>query len=188
MKNYNFEDYIEEQLWHKRKVFLWGEVNADSVKKAARQILLLDSIDNKEIQLIINSPGGSVYDGMALYDVMQSAKSPISTICMGMALSMGSILLAAGNAGLRKAYAYSRIMIHQPSSGAQGRLADMERQLDEVLKAKKIGAKLLAHHSGQTVEKILTDFDRDHWMSATEAKEYGLIDEVIAEETLEYVK
>lgn len=188
MRNYNFEDYIEEQLWHKRKVFLWGEVSAESVKKVSRQILLLDSIDNKEIQLIINSPGGSVYDGMALYDVMQSAKSPISTICMGMAASMGAILLNAGNAGLRKAYPYSRIMIHQPSSGAGGRLADIERQLDEVLKAKQIGAKLLAYHSGQTVEKILKDYDRDHWMSATEAKEYGLVDEVIAEETLEYVK
>lgn len=188
MSNYNFDDYIEEQLWHKRKVFLWGEVSTESIKKAVRQMLLLDSIDDKEIQLIINSPGGSVYDGMALYDVMQSVKSPISTICMGMALSMGSILLAAGNKGLRKAYAYSRIMIHQPSSGTQGRLADMERQLNEVLTAKEIGAKLLAHHSGQTFEKIMKDFDRDHWLSAAEAKKYGLVDEVIAEETLEYMK
>jgi ATP-dependent Clp protease protease subunit len=144
------------------------------------RLLYLDSIEpGKEISFIINSPGGYVTSGMAIYDTIKSIKSPVSTICMGLAASMGSILLSVGAKGKRFIYPNAKVMIHQPSGGAQGQSSDIEIQAREILKTKEIGARILAENCGQTMEKIMKDFDRDHWMDATESVAYGIVDGVI---------
>lgn len=167
--------YVEE-----RKVFLWGAVDDDSAKHVIDRLLYLDMKDpGKEITMIINSPGGYVTSGFAIHDVMKSLKSPISTVCLGLAASMGSILLSAGAKGKRKIYPYAKVMIHQPSGGARGQSADIEIQAKEILKTKEIGARILAENCGQSFEKIMKDFNRDYWMNADESVAYGIVDEIL---------
>src|SRR5688500_410290 len=145
------------------------------------QLLFLEAEDpSKDVYLYINSPGGSVYAGLAIYDTMQYMNAPVNTMCMGMAASMGAFLLAAGANGKRSALPNSRIMIHQPSGGSQGTAADIEIQAKEILYARERLNQILAKHTGQTVERIADDVDRDRFMSPLEAKEYGLIDNVVA--------
>ena len=134
---------------------------------------------NKEIQLIINSPGGYVTSGFAIYDTMRSISSPVSTVCSGLAASMGSILLSAGTKGRRFVLPHARIMIHQPSGGAGGSASDIEIQMDEIIKTRDLGAKILAENCGQPIEKIKKDFNRDYWMSSEESLEYGIVDGVL---------
>lgn len=174
------QDTIDSKILHERKVFMWGQVDDDSAKHVIERILYLELVDpGKEIQLIINSPGGYVTSGFAIYDTMLSVSSPISTICSGLAASMGSILLSAGAKGRRFVLPHAKVMIHQPSGGAQGKLSDIEIQIEEIEKTKKLGAEILAENCGQTVEKITKDFNRDYWMSATESVEYGIVDKLI---------
>jgi ATP-dependent Clp protease protease subunit len=146
------------------------------------QLLFLESTNpNRDIQIYVNSPGGSVYAGLAIYDTMQYISSDVATICTGMAASMGAVLMTAGEKGKRTALPHSRIMIHQPLGGAQGQASDIEITYKEISKLKKELYDILAHHSGQPYEKIEKDSDRDYWMTAEEAKEYGFIDEVLGQ-------
>ena len=173
-------DIIDSKLLSERKVFLWGQVDDDSAKHVIDRLLYLDMIEpGKEISFIINSPGGYVTSGMAIYDTMKAIKSPVSTVCMGFAASMGSILLSAGAKGKRYIYPHAKVMIHQPSGGAQGQSSDIQIQAQEISKTKKQSAQILADNCGQTFEKIMTDFDRDHWMDASESVAYGIVDKAI---------
>jgi ATP-dependent Clp protease protease subunit len=173
---------IFSRLLMDRIVFLGTPINDDVANIVIAQLLFLDA-DNPErdINIYVNSPGGSVSAGMAIYDTMQFLTSPIRTICMGMAASMGAFLLAAGTAGKRMALPHSRIMIHQPSGGAQGMAADIEIQAKEILYLRAKMNELMAKHTGRTVEQIERDVDRDRFMSAEEAKAYGLIDNVVVQ-------
>lgn len=171
---------FDKKFLEQRKVFLWGVVDDDSAKDIVNRLLYLDTIDpGKEISFYINSPGGMVTSGMVIYDAMQMIKSPVATICMGMAASMGSILLSGGEKGKRKIFPNGEVMIHQPSIGGmfRGVSADLEIQAEQIQKTKELGAKLLADNCGQKVEKVLKDFDRDYWMDAKGALEYGIVDE-----------
>ncbi len=171
---------VFSRLLMDRIVFLGAPINDDVANIVIAQLLFLDA-DNPErdIFLYINSPGGVISSGMAIYDTMQFLRAPVNTICMGMAASMGSFLLAAGSKGKRRALPHARIMTHQPSAGYQGTAADIEIQAKEVLYLRDQLNQLFAEHTGQTLEKIEKDIDRDRFMSAEEAKEYGLIDDVI---------
>jgi ATP-dependent Clp protease protease subunit len=173
---------IFSRLLMDRIIFLGTPINDDVANIIIAQMLFLEA-DNPErdINLYINSPGGSVSAGMAIYDTMQFLNAPIRTICMGMAASMGAFLLAAGSAGKRSALPHARIMIHQPSGGAQGTAADIEIQAREILYLRAKMNELMAKHTGRPVEQIERDVDRDRFMSAEEAKDYGLIDNVIAQ-------
>ncbi len=170
---------IFSRLLMDRIVFLGAGINDDVANIIIAQLLFLEA-DNpeKDIYLYINSPGGIVSSGMAIYDTMQHLRAPINTICMGMAASMGSFLLAAGTAGKRATLPHARIMIHQPSGGAQGTAADIEIQAREILYLRGKMNELYARHTGQPLERIERDMDRDRFMSADEAKEYGLIDTI----------
>lgn len=171
------QDQIDAKLLGDRKVFLWGQVDDSSAKHVVERLLFLEMEDpGKEIQLIINSPGGYVTSGFAIYDTMKSISSPVSTICSGLAASMGSILLSAGEKGRRFVMPHARVMIHQPSGGAGGPASDIEIQMQEIIKTKNLGAKILADNCGQTIERIMKDFNRDYWMSADESLEYGIVD------------
>ncbi|QED36256.1 ATP-dependent Clp protease proteolytic subunit [Antarcticibacterium arcticum] len=172
------QDLIDEQFLKERKIFLWGEVDGRSAKHVIDHLLYLDSQSNEEIQFFINSPGGYVTDGFAMYDTMQSLKSPVSTICSGLAASMGSILLSGGTKGRRFIQKHAKVMIHQPSGGTRGQASNIEIQAAEILKIKEISAKILAENCGQTVEKILKDFNRDYWMNDKESIAYGIVDDV----------
>ena len=173
---------IFSRLLMDRIVFLGTPINDDVANIVIAQLLFLDA-DNPErdVNLYVNSPGGSVSAGMAIYDTMQFMNSPIRTICMGMAASMGAFLLAAGSTGKRSALPHARIMIHQPSGGAQGTAADIEIQAKEILYLRSKMNELMAKHTGRTVEQIERDVDRDRFMSSDEAKQYGLIDNVIVQ-------
>ena len=173
---------IFSRLLMDRIVFLGTPINDDVANIVIAQLLFLDA-DNPErdVNLYINSPGGSVSAGMAIYDTMQFMNSPIRTICMWMAASMGAFLLAAGSTGKRSALPHARIMIHQPSGGAQGTAADIEIQAKEILYLRSKMNELMAKHTGRTVEQIERDVDRDRFMSSDEAKQYGLIDNVIVQ-------
>jgi len=173
-------DLIDAKLLGERKVFLWGQVDDDSAKHVIDRLLYLDMTDSgKEITLIINSPGGYVTSGMAIYDTIKTLKSPVSTVCMGFAASMGSLLLSVGAKGKRFIHKHAKVMIHQPSGGAQGQSSDIQIQAQEILKTKKIGAQILADNCGQTFEKVMSDFDRDYWMDAEESLGYGIVDQII---------
>jgi ATP-dependent Clp protease protease subunit len=173
-------DLIDNKLVEQRKIFLWGQVDDDSAKHVIDRLLYLDAIEpGKEITLIINSPGGYVTSGMAVYDVIKSLSSPVSTVCMGFAASMGSLLLSVGAKGRRFIYPYAKVMIHQPSGGAQGQSSDIQIQAAEILKTKKLSAEILAQNCGQTFEKVMSDFDRDYWMDAQESLAYGIVDGII---------
>jgi len=171
---------IFSRLLMDRIVFLGSAINDDVANVIIAQLLFLQA-DNpeKDIYLYINSPGGSVYAGLAIYDTMQFLSCPVNTYCMGIAASMGSFLLAAGTKGKRYALPNSRIMLHQPSGGSQGTAADIEIQAREILYIRERLNKIYAQHTGQTVERIMEDLDRDRFMSPEEAQEYGLIDHVI---------
>lgn len=171
---------IYSRLLKDRIIFLSGEVNDDMADLIVAQLLFLESEGpDKDINLYINSPGGSVSAGLAIYDTMQYIKSPVSTICIGRAASMGAFLLAAGEKGKRFALPNADIMIHQPLGGAQGQASDIKIQAEKILKIKEILNHILAERTGQNLEKISRDTDRDYYMSAYEAVEYGLIDKVI---------
>lgn len=172
---------IFSRLLMDRIIFLGTAIDDNVANIVVAQLLFLQAEDpKKDIYLYINSPGGSVYAGLAIYDTMQYLTAPVNTMCMGMAASMGAVLLAAGTPGKRTALPNSRIMIHQPSSGAQGTAADIEIQAKEILYARERLNQILAHHTGQPVEKIAEDVDRDRFMSPVEAKEYGIIDQVVS--------
>lgn len=180
----NYEQWIdiEDRLFRERIIFLTEEVTDYVANAIVAYLLYLDSEDStKPIYIYINSPGGSVTAGMAMYDTMQTIKSEVVTICVGLAASMGAFLLAAGTKGKRMALPHSRIMIHQPLGGARGQATDIEIEAREILRTRTRLNNLLAHHTGKTVEQIAKDTDRDYFLSAQEAMEYGLIDKVIEE-------
>ena len=160
------------------------QVSDQSANIIQAQLLYLDSVDpEKDISLYINSPGGSVYAGLGIYDTMQYISSDVSTICTGMAASMAAVLLVAGERGKRFALPHSRVMIHQPMGGIQGQASDIEITAREILKLKEELYKIISTHSGQTFEKVEADSDRDYWMIASEAQEYGMIDKVLVNPT-----
>ncbi|MDQ6902266.1 MAG: ATP-dependent Clp protease proteolytic subunit [Bacteroidota bacterium] len=171
---------FDKKFIEQRKIFLWGAVDDKTARDITNRLLYLDAVDQgKEIAFYINSPGGVITSGMVIYDTMKMIKSPVSTVCMGMAASMGSILLSGGEKGRRFIFPHGEVMIHQPSGGGQGTSADLEIIAIQILKAKQLGAKLLAENCGQTYEKVMEDFDRDYWMDANESKKYGIIDAVL---------
>ena len=172
--------YIFSRLLRERIIFLGSEINDDVANSIVAQLLLLDSENSeKDIMLYINSPGGVITAGMAIYDTMKLIKSDVSTICLGDAASMGAFLLSGGTKGKRLALPNSRIMIHQPLGGAKGQATDIEIEAKEILRMKKMLNDLLAEHTGQKVEKIKKDTERDNFMTAQEALEYGLIDKIV---------
>ena len=171
---------IYSRLLKERIIFLADEVNDQTASLVVAQLLFLESEDpNKDIQLYINSPGGSVTAGMAIYDTMNYIKCDVSTICIGMAASMGAFLLSSGAKGKRLALPNAEIMIHQPSGGAKGQATEIQIVAENILKTKKKLNEILAANTGQSVEKIAEDTDRDNFMNAEEAKAYGLIDEIV---------
>jgi ATP-dependent Clp protease protease subunit len=179
-----YEQWVDiyTRLNQERILFLGQEVNDSIANSLVAAMLYLDSDDpNKPIYLYINSPGGSVTAGMAIYDTMQYIKSDVITICVGLAASMGSFLLAAGTKGKRLALPHARIMIHQPMGGTRGQATDIEIEAKEILRIRGLLNSILAEQAGQPIDKIEKDTDRDYFMSAQEAKEYGLIDQVIEE-------
>lgn len=181
------ERNIEHSLLKARKIFLWSQVDDESAKAVVTRLLSLDAQDPEtEIVLYINSPGGSVSDGLAIYDAMQAISAPVSTVCTGLAASMGAVLLAGGNAGRRFTWSHARIMIHQPliMGTITGRATDLDIHAREMLRTREEINRLLAHHTGQEIDKIASDTDRDYYMSPQEAKQYGLIDDVLTTTTL----
>ena len=177
-----FNKKLERYLFEKRAVYLWGVVDDKSARDVVSKLLLLDADKpGEEIKFYINSPGGVVTSGMVIYDTMQMIQSPVSTICMGLAASMGSILLSGGVKGRRFIFPHGEVMIHQPSLGGyiQGVSADLEIQAEQTRRVKEIGAGILAKNCGKTVEQIMRDFDRDYWMDAKQSIEYGIADQLI---------
>ena len=171
---------FDKKFIEQRKVFLWGEVNDKSAKDITNRLLYLDAVDpGKEITFYINSPGGVITSGMVIYDTMKMISSPVHTVCMGMAASMGSILLSGGEKGKRSIFPHGEVMIHQPSGGGQGTSADLEIMALQIQKAKQLGAQILADNCGQTYEKVMEDFDRDYWMDAQGSIEYGIVDHIL---------
>lgn len=172
---------FDKKLLEQRRVFLWGVVDDRSAKDIVNRLLYLDTIaPGKEISFFINSPGGMVTSGMVIYDTMKMIKSPVSTICMGFAASMASILLSGGQKGKRFVFPSGEVLIHQPLLGGmyRGTSADLEIQAEQIKKTKEIGARILAENCGQPIEKIKKDFDRDYWMDAKEAVAYGIVDKI----------
>ncbi len=178
-KKGKIQEAIDEKLLEERKVFLWGMVDDRSAKHVIDRLLYLDMQNHKEIQLYINSPGGYVTSGFAIYDTIKSLKSPVSTICSGLAASMGSILLSVGKKGRRFIQPHAQVMIHQPSGGARGQASNIEIQAKEIIKTRELSARILAENCGQDPEKVMKDFDRDFWMNAEESIAYGIVDGVL---------
>ena len=171
---------VYSRLMMDRIIFLGYPVNDEVANIITAQLLFLESTDRtRDVQLYINSPGGGVYAGLGLYDTMQFVSPDIATICTGMAASMAAVLMCAGAAGKRSALKHARIMMHQPSAGAAGQASDVEITVNEVRKVKRELYEILSNHTGQTIEKVTKDSNRDFWMTADEAKDYGLIDEVL---------
>lgn len=171
---------VFSRLMMDRIIFLGTAINDQVANIIQAQLLFLESVDNsKDISIYINSPGGSVYAGLGMYDTMQFIKPDVATICTGMAASMGAVLMCSGAKGKRSALPHSRIMIHQPLGGAQGQASDIEITAREILKLKDELYQIIAKHSGQPVDKVNKDSDRDYWMKAEEAKAYGMIDEIL---------
>lgn len=181
------ENLSDNRLFHKkfleqRKVFLWGPVMDASARDVVNRLLYLEADKpGKPITFFINSPGGVVTSGMVIYDTMKMISSPVATVCMGLAASMGSILLSAGEKGQRYIYPSGRVMIHQPSIGGliRGVAADIAIHAREIVKTKEMGARILAENCNQSFEKVMKDFDRDYWMDAKESLEYGIVDKLI---------
>ncbi|RIV42933.1 ATP-dependent Clp endopeptidase proteolytic subunit ClpP [Flagellimonas pelagia] len=174
---------VFSRLMMDRIIFMGMGINDQVANIVQAQLLFLESADaSKDIQIYINSPGGSVYAGLGIYDTMQFIKPDVATICTGIAASMAAVLLCAGQKGKRSGLPHSRVMIHQPLSGAQGQASDIEIAAKEVLKIKDELYEIISKHSGQTFEKVYDDSDRDYWMKAEEAKKYGMIDEILIRE------
>jgi len=173
------QDAIDSKLIEQRKVFLWGQVDDKSAKHVVDRLMYLDALGTNDIHLYINSPGGYVTAGFAIYDCIKSLNSQVSTICTGFAASMGSIILSAGTKGKRFIQPHARVMIHQPSGGASGQASDIQITAQEIIKTKELSAHILAANCGQTFEKIMKDFNRDHWMGAEESVSYGIVDAVL---------
>lgn len=169
-----------EKFLEKRQVFLWGAVHDESAERVTNDLLFLEmSNPGKPITFFINSPGGVVTSGMVVYDTMKMISSPVHTVCMGLAASMGSLLLSGGEKGHRKIFPSGRVMIHQPSIGGHGiygQSDDIQIQANEILRTKELGARILAENCGKSLEQIMKDFDRDKWMNAKESVEYGIVD------------
>jgi ATP-dependent Clp protease protease subunit len=177
-----FSKKLEQYFFETRSVYLWGVVDDKSARDVTAKLLLLDADKpGTEIKFYINSPGGIVTSGMVIYDTMKMLKSPVSTICMGLAASMGSILLSGGTKGSRYIYPHGEVMIHQPSLGGhiQGVSADLEIQAKQTKRVKEISARILAENCGKKFEQVMKDFDRDYWMDAKEAIEYGIVDKLV---------
>src|SRR3954464_11789051 len=171
---------VYSRLMMDRIIFMGYPINDEVANIVTAQLLFLDSTDRtRDINMYINSPGGSVYAGLGVYDTMQFVSPDVSTICIGMAASMGSVLLAAGTNGKRAALKHSRIMMHQPSGAIGGQATDIEITVKEIRKLKRELYDIVVNHSNQSYEKVEADFDRDYWMTASEAKDYGLVDEVL---------
>ena len=174
---------VFSRLMMDRIIFLGTEVNDYTANVIQAQLLYLDSVDSeRDISIYLNTPGGSVYAGLGIYDTMQFVRSRVATICTGMAASMGAVLLVAGEKGMRAALPHSRVMIHQPMGGIQGQASDIEITAKEILKLKDELYQIISDHSGQAVKKIRQDADRDYWMTAEEALNYGMIDKVYRRE------
>ena len=178
-KKPKIQDAIDSKLIEERKVFLWGQVDDKSAKHVIERLMYLDALEKADIHLYINSPGGYVTSGFAIYDCMKALKSDVSTICTGFAASMGSIILSAGTKGKRYIQPHARVMIHQPSGGTRGVASDIEITAKEILLTKELSAQILADNCGQKVEKVMKDFNRDHWMGADESVAYGIVDAII---------
>ncbi|MBP1531445.1 MAG: ATP-dependent Clp endopeptidase proteolytic subunit ClpP [Bacteroidaceae bacterium] len=171
---------VFSRLMMDRIIFLGTQIDDYTANTLQAQLLYLDSVDaGKDISIYLNSPGGSVHAGLGIYDTMQFIKSDVSTICTGMAASMAAVLLVAGKEGKRSALPHSRVMIHQPMGGAQGQASDIEITAREIQKLKQELYTIIANHSGQSYDKVWADSDRDYWMTAEEAREYGMIDQVL---------
>ncbi len=172
---------ISEKFLEDRAIFLWEDVNDKTAKAVVQQILYFDSLNDEEITFYINSPGGSISAGLAIYDAMQFAKSDIRTVCMGQAASMGAVLLCAGSAGKRDVWENARVMIHQPLIGGQmyGPASDIEIQAEEMLRIRKILNSIISEHTGASISQIEDDTDRDNFLAADEAVKYGLADTVV---------
>ncbi|MAP80172.1 MAG: ATP-dependent Clp protease proteolytic subunit [Aequorivita sp.] len=177
-KTNKVQDIIDGKLLEERKVFLWGMVDDKSARHVVDRLMYLDSLNNDEIKFYINSPGGYVTSGFSMYDTIKEINSPVATICSGLAASMGSILLSAGEKGRRFIQPHARVMIHQPSGGARGVASDIEITAQEILKTKELSAQILADNTGQSFEKVMKDFNRDHWMNAEESVAYGIVDKI----------
>lgn len=180
---------IFSRLLKERIVFVGTPINDQIANLTVAQLLYLENeSSNKDISLYVNSPGGVIYSGLGVYDTMQYVESPIATICVGLAASMGSVLLAAGEPGRRACLPNARVMMHQPVGGAQGQATDIEIQANELAWLKKRLYQILAHHSNRSIDQIRKDADRNHWLSAEEARDYGLVDNVLNPEHLEGIK
>jgi ATP-dependent Clp protease, protease subunit len=179
-KKQSIQKLIDLKFLEQRKIFLWGQVDDDSAKDIVSKLLYLESMKpGEKITFFINSPGGIVSSGFSILDTMNLISSPVSTICMGLAASMGSILLSAGQKGERYIFPLGEVMIHQPSIGLlQGTATDIEIQTKQILKTKEISANILAENCSQTTNQIYKDFDRDYWMNAKESIEYGIVDKL----------
>lgn len=179
-KQGNIQKVIEQKLLEQRKIFLWGEVDDHSAESIVSKLLYLEASEpGKKILFYINSPGGIITSGYSILDTMNLITSPVSTICMGLAASMGSLLLSAGEKGERYIYPLGEVLIHQPSMGyLQGQASDIAIHAKQILKSKEIAANILSKNCGHPVEKILKDFERDYWMNAQESIEYGIVDKI----------
>ncbi|MFO7369630.1 MAG: ATP-dependent Clp protease proteolytic subunit [Bacteroidales bacterium] len=179
-KNDGIRKIIEQKFLEQRKIFLWGQVDDESAEDIVSKLLYLESAEpGKKITFFINSPGGMITSGYSILDTMNLITSPVSTVCMGLAASMGSLLLSAGKKGERYIYPLGEVLIHQPSIGyLQGQASDIAIHARQIIKSKEIAADILAKNCGQPVDKILKDFDRDYWMNAEESIAYGIVDKL----------
>jgi len=181
MKKLMINNEMEEQFLKRREIFIWGEINDDTAEIIVKRILYFDGLSSDDITFYINSPGGVISSGLAIYDAMHNAKSPIKCVVMGQAASMAAVLLCAGTRGKREAWQHARVLIHQPliSGNMFGPASDLQIQAEEMLRIRQNLNEILAQHSGQSMKKIEEDTDRDYFMSAEEAKAYGIVDKVI---------
>lgn len=182
-KKSSVDNVIEEKLLENRQIYLWTQVDDESAEKVVKRVLYLNNTGKDNITLYINSPGGSISAGLAIYDAMQSSKAPVSTVCMGQAASMGAVLLCAGAKGKRFVWPNARVMIHQPliSGNMYAPATDIQIQAEEMLRIRTILNEILAKHSGKPISQIEKDTDRDNFMSAVEAVEYGLADKIVSQ-------
>jgi ATP-dependent Clp protease protease subunit len=181
MKKMLVGSQIQEQMLKRREIFLWGGIDDDSAREVVQKLLYFDGVDHTDITMYVNSPGGMISSGLAIYDAMQFVKSDVVTVCMGQAASMGAVLLCAGAAGKRKAWVNARVLIHQPliSGSMYGPASDLQIQAEEMLRLRQRLNEILAKHTKKPLSKLEQDTDRDFFMSAEESKQYGIVDEVV---------